>query len=388
MATAWTPLRQQQTEEAFNATDWTAVQTYYDEGNSYRATFAHFGLPSCRLDKAIKRGLFKCRDVQSARLVAAKRPRKPMSAEGRANISAAKRKWNQENPELLRQHMIRRARNKNRSVPCERAKEWLRQQEIDFAEEYMPLKDKGRFYSMDISFPDRMIGVEINGNQHYQKDGSLAPYYQQRHDAIVAEGWTLYEWHYPICFKDAELTRAFRDILSVTPGKAFDYGAYQVPKRKEKKPKKGYPSRRHKNRPSPEVLRSLIWSRPVSTVARELGCAWYAIKRWCDKDGITMPPSTYWPRRVAGQSHEEALIEPPASKPAKRITPAILERVILLREKGGKWAAIGRDVGFDRHTVKDAYLKWCDQRESNPHEGLYPSAFAGQCLNPVQPQSR
>lgn len=57
-----------------------------------------------------------------------------------------------------------------------------------------------RAFSIDIAFPDIKIGIEVNGNQHYNNDGSLKQYYQQRHDLIVDAGWTLIELHYLSCY--------------------------------------------------------------------------------------------------------------------------------------------------------------------------------------------
>lgn len=64
---------------------------------------------------------------------------------------------------------------------------------IIFIEEYKPLND--RLFSIDIAFPDKMIGIEINGNQHYDIEGNLKPYYQNRHELIETAGWTLLEFH-------------------------------------------------------------------------------------------------------------------------------------------------------------------------------------------------
>ena len=57
---------------------------------------------------------------------------------------------------------------------------------INYVSEWSPLED--RFYSIDIAFPDKKIGIEINGNQHYDKKGALTEYYQKRHDDIVKAG--------------------------------------------------------------------------------------------------------------------------------------------------------------------------------------------------------
>lgn len=58
-----------------------------------------------------------------------------------------------------------------------------------------------RHYSIDIAFPDIKLGIEINGNQHYDRKGNLLPYYQERHDLITQAGWKLIELHYSIAWK-------------------------------------------------------------------------------------------------------------------------------------------------------------------------------------------
>ena len=86
------------------------------------------------------------------------------------------------------------------SEPCEFLKKKLREAGLDFVEEYQPLKK--RFFAIDISFPDKKLGIEVNGNQHYNSDKTLKKYYQDRHDLIVESGWTLIEIPYLEAFKD------------------------------------------------------------------------------------------------------------------------------------------------------------------------------------------
>jgi len=86
--------------------------------------------------------------------------------------------------------------SKFKSIPCEKVKEYLNSKNIKFVEEWQPLDEK--FYSIDIAFPDIKFGIEINGNQHYNADGTLKEYYQKRHDEIVNSGWVLLELHYSI----------------------------------------------------------------------------------------------------------------------------------------------------------------------------------------------
>lgn len=115
-----------------------------------------------------------------------------LSEEAKKKISEARRKYLLENPD---KHPWKNS-NKFKSVPCEKVKEYLTSKGIIFVDEWCPLSDK--LYSIDIAFPDIKFGIEINGNQHYNRDGTLKEYYQKRHDEIVAAGWTILELHYSI----------------------------------------------------------------------------------------------------------------------------------------------------------------------------------------------
>ena len=81
---------------------------------------------------------------------------------------------------------------------------------MDFVEEYQPLKK--RFFAIDISFPDKKLGIEVNGNQHYNSDKTLKKYYQDRHDLIVESGWTLIEIPYLEAFKD-DTVKKIRSLI-------------------------------------------------------------------------------------------------------------------------------------------------------------------------------
>ena len=95
--------------------------------------------------------------------------------------------------------------NKHISIPCENVKNYLIENKIQFIEEYSPIKD--RHFSIDIAFPNLKIGIEINGNQHYNNDGILSPYYKERHDLIENEGWKLIEVHYSRCFSIESISK-------------------------------------------------------------------------------------------------------------------------------------------------------------------------------------
>jgi hypothetical protein len=120
--------------------------------------------------------------------------------------SIEKRKWITEHPENYYYNKI----GHKKSAPCEKLKELLTEKGISFIEEWKPLSNRG--FSIDIAFPDIKLGIEVNGSQHYDSNGSLKPYYQERHDLIELAGWKLIEMHYSTCYilKDIESIISFR----------------------------------------------------------------------------------------------------------------------------------------------------------------------------------
>jgi len=149
-------------------------------------------------------------------------------------ISAKRRAFLSNNPD---KHTWKRE-NRNKSVPCEKLKLFLKGMNISFIEEHSPLED--RHYSIDIAFPDKKIGIEVNGNQHYDKAYNLLPYYQQRHDNIVAAGWILIELHYKLVFDLQKMTKLVGQLISNHNINECDYSysVFEKPVKTKKKPTK------------------------------------------------------------------------------------------------------------------------------------------------------
>ena len=162
-------------------------------------------------------------------LIANKPIRKKLSEEQKQHLSKQRKQWLQDNPE---RHPWRR-KDKFKSEPCEKAKEFLISLGVEFIEEFIPQVD-GRFFSIDIALPDKMIAIEINGNQHYEKRGILKPYSQERHDLLESLGWTVYEIHYSACFNLKQWVSFVESIQDAQKKVDFDYFSYR-PREKEKK---------------------------------------------------------------------------------------------------------------------------------------------------------
>jgi very-short-patch-repair endonuclease len=150
-----------------------------------------------------------------------------VSEETKKKISIARKLWLAANPE---KHPWKNP-DKANSPPCENVKRILRLKEIDFLPEFSP-GVVGRFFSVDIAFPDRRIIWEINGNQHYEKDGTLKPYYQERHDLLVADGWTVYEILSKYCFNEEKIGEFISLSLNSPIKIEFDYFSYMTPSKK------------------------------------------------------------------------------------------------------------------------------------------------------------
>jgi very-short-patch-repair endonuclease len=109
-------------------------------------------------------------------------------------ISISRKKFLTANPD---KHPWKKS-SKFDSAPCNALKNYLNSKGIKFVSEWQPLEE--RFFSIDIAFPDIKFGIEVNGNQHYNKDGTLTEYYQTRHDIIEDYGWRILELHYSSCY--------------------------------------------------------------------------------------------------------------------------------------------------------------------------------------------
>lgn len=135
-------------------------------------------------------------------------------------LSKAVSKFWSENPD---KHPWKK-NTKFKSVPCINFKKILSEMGIQFIEEYTISDD--RLFSVDIALPQHKISIEINGNQHYEKDGTLKEYYKNRHNFIESLGWKIYELHYSICFNDEVIKKTINNILDGCEIFDFDYDKY------------------------------------------------------------------------------------------------------------------------------------------------------------------
>ena len=152
---------------------------------------------------------------------------KKHTAESKAKMSKSRKDWLKNNPD---KHPWKR-HDKFKSKPCENVKTFLRNNNILFIEEYTP-DNIERNYSIDIALPDKRISLEVNGNQHYERDGTLKPYYQERQNILENAGWIVYQIHYSACYNLGKWIDFFDKISNADAKVDFNYFTY-VPRPKK-----------------------------------------------------------------------------------------------------------------------------------------------------------
>lgn len=266
-----------------------------------------------------------------------------------------KRIMSQKRKAFLAEHIDQRNNRPNyhlkESPPEAQFRRYLMELGISACQYYMPPQSERRF-EFDFAIPEVMIAFEINGSQHYNRDGYLAPYYQERHNYLTALGWTVNEIHYLECFKEVKVKaiitecvsdkvmynsdpqivnarRKAKDLISkedleqrllITSiqdiAKELDLGAYSVrelmkmygierPNRAlhhTAKEKQAHQSARKTLRPSKEELEKAVWEQPSTQIAKRYGVSDRIIGKWAEAYNLSKPPRGYWQKLQAEQA--------------------------------------------------------------------------------------
>ena len=136
-------------------------------------------------------------------------------------MSEKRKAWLAANPD---KHVWKR-HSKFKSVPCEKIKQKITEMGIKFLPEFTPLKE--RAFAVDIAFPEKMVCIEVNGNQHYNSTGKLKPYYQEKHDLITKNGWKVVEIHYSLCYNEEHINSLISTINNIPRLNDFDYDVWE-----------------------------------------------------------------------------------------------------------------------------------------------------------------
>lgn len=267
----------------------------------------------------MSRDLMCCRGVIQKRLkelcLISNKPKPHRHSEEEKKILSIKRKqYLKANPD---KHPWRN-NNKFKSKPCEGFKEWLILKNIPYIPEYNEHGVKDRNFSIDIALPDKMVAIEINGNQHYNRDGTLKDYYKEREELLESVGWKVYQLHYSMCFKIDKLESLLLNLIDSPLKIDFDYRHYTKTVKDKKSGtcidcgEKIYSDAkrcvvcagikcRKVIHPDKETLHSLIWSTPLVELGKLYGVSANAIKMWCKRYNLKIPDNKYRRKFFSGK---------------------------------------------------------------------------------------
>ena len=240
------------------------------------------------------------------------------SPESKAKLSISRKNFLKNNPD---KHPWK-SKDKFKSKPCENLKSIISELNVSFVSEYQPSND--RFFSIDIAFPDKMIGIEVNGNQHYNRDGSLKEYYMGRTLFLENLGWKIYQFHYSCCFNIEILTPIIFSIVDSEKRIDFDYLRYEPKTSKAintfcgcglkkshvsiecrkcsfRNPLTSIRKRKIKIRPTRDVLHNMIWSAPLTGWGLFYNIEANTIKKWIIRYKLITAPRGYWQKLKNGR---------------------------------------------------------------------------------------
>lgn len=202
-----------------NKFDWDLINKEHKEGLYWKNVGEKFGIGKNLLLRAEKEGF-----------ITKIKHKYKHSEQSKKALSLSMKKYLNDNPDKC----VWKRSDKLKSVPCEILKKELLLNGINFVDEFRPLKD--RFFSIDIAFPDKKIGIEVNGTQHYNSDGTLKEYYLNRKLDIEKLGWKLFDIHYSNIYKQKFVIELISSLKNEYDLKHIDYSFFI------KKPKKKYSS--------------------------------------------------------------------------------------------------------------------------------------------------
>lgn len=301
-------------KDKLDSYNWQEIQLFYDQEHTWREVCNKFKVGFNMLSLAAKQGLFISRNTKTANALVWKRKKykgRRHTPESKKKISDARKAYLAANPDKCSW----KTTNKFVSIPCEKLKNELKNKNIPFQEEIQPLLHIKRFYSVDILFPDYGAIIEVNGNQHYDTNGNLRPYYQERHDLLTQNGWRVFEIPYHVAMRNNILDELLIQVFSI---KSIPNTEYRLYKKKEffcscgnRKwrtsilcrnchDKSGIHRKRKIEWPSKEHLHWLIWNFPMIQIAKMYGISDKSIKKWCLSYQINTPQQGYWNKMKIG----------------------------------------------------------------------------------------
>lgn len=276
--------------------DWIEIQNLLSQGKTQQELMNLFHISRSVFERAKRFGKISYTRVYHKHTQETKRL-----------ISEKRKDFLKQHPE---KHVWKR-KDKFKSQPCEHLKQFLLKNQIEFAEEYTDEIWEHNF-SIDIAFIPEKIGIEVNGNQHYNSDGQLKDYYLNREKYLQQCGWSIIEVPYFMVWNQSFLQKILETIKNNLKDCSFDYASIIKNKLEQKEKKyicakcggkkktknsilcvkcaaiENNKKQRRVERPEKDVLEKEVKENSFLSLGRKYGVSDNAIRKWCRAYGIKL----------------------------------------------------------------------------------------------------
>lgn len=162
--------------------NWNDIQDYYNDNNTAKETYTHFGISQRQFYKAVRLGLIQVRDKsESTKISKSKYPQRH-SEETKKKISDIRKKYLQENPDKVPYKLNHSSKE---SYPEKYFTEVFENEGIKVVKSFYI-----GIYELDFCIPDKKIDIEIDGSQHYY-DEKIIESDKRRNKFLENNGWNI-----------------------------------------------------------------------------------------------------------------------------------------------------------------------------------------------------
>lgn len=161
--------------------NWEKIQKYYDDNHTWREIKNAFGVSMSTLIKARNRGMFISRNRSDAGILSNKRFPRKLSEETKKKISSSMIEFLKDHPDRV--PYLLNHYSKGESYPEKYFNCVFTGNSLTF-ERYLQYN----VYNLDFAFVDKLINVEIDGDQHIC-DKAVIRSNQRRDKYLTEHGW-------------------------------------------------------------------------------------------------------------------------------------------------------------------------------------------------------
>jgi len=294
--------------------NWKEIQKYYDDEHSYRDITREYGVPSRSISKAVKLGLLKTRTLSEAKKISCRLHPYKHSEATKHKLSKIQKKYMAEHPNIPAFHGI--GKNHKESYPEKYFDELFRKKHIK-------LNRYGRIYIYELDFYDarKKIDIEIDGEQHYRFVKTMES--DKRKDKYLKEhGWQIIRirWAHYCRLDRNEKEEVVKQIKAKLKNRKLDLTipekltnkhycvdcgkeVWRSSKRCRACSNKVLPHPTKIIWPTREELERLVWEKPSTHIAKQLGVSDSAVKKHCRKLEISKPKPGYWTKKRSSKNN-------------------------------------------------------------------------------------